>query len=750
MYDRSLPLDKAAILHRMGEQIAHRGPDDHQLFCSAETGIVFRRLSIVDPDGGRQPLTNEDGSVTLVVNGEIYNFKDLARSLKGDHHFKSRSDCEVLLHLYEERGVDFLGCINGMFALALYDSRKKIFLLARDRMGIKPLYYSLSRSRLVFGSEIKALFPFPDCPCEFNWQEALDGTRKTYAAANYEVETCFRGIRQLRGGEYLITEDGADAPLIKNYWSLQDLSCEASAADGRTAAQLVAEYRELLADAVRLMLLGDVEIGLFLSGGIDSTAIAALAARQTSIRTFSVLNPDTIECSDARYSWNAADCIGLPNHQVCIAYDAGRHDAAYWKNLVWQCETYECGAEQLYKYELYRYVKQCFPDLKVVLIGQGSDEFNGGYAHKYVGEGNPELRNRWSEFEQIISGMEHTGLLSGNNHALNGFRRYIDRDYLADLQGSSRPPHPWYGYLQMHAKNLQVYQLLHEDRTAMANGIENRVPFLDHRIVEFILRVPQAHFPELFWNKQILRRAMAGLLPADLCNRPKVPFIFDNKVNSSGRMLTGILGANDEELLHYALEDNQAKHILDAAQVGKLWDRVRNDPHYREMDELRYLVNMGILSRMAGEITFDHAAVVKKITLPVPAYSNTEPAGRNGFRDYMKEEDSGAAKNGAPTGLLLADEVRILNEMNGSWYLFRSDELAEIIRETDEANRDWIRVLLHALHNQGVIDQSLADLSLSHQDLTKAIKKSFKAGIVCRPARRRKIQVSKLSDHEQQ
>jgi asparagine synthase (glutamine-hydrolysing) len=748
-YDQCSAFDKAGVLRLMGDQIAHRGPDDEQIYLSSEANIIFRRLSIVDIEGGKQPLMNEDGSIILAVNGEIYNYKELIRTLKGEHQFKSRSDCEVLVHLYEERGVDFLKSINGMFGLVLWDTRNHLLLLARDRLGIKPLYFSYSPSRLLFASEMKALFAFPDCPREYNWQEALNGNKKAYAGNNYQVETCFVGIHQLRGGQYLIAGAGDNGPVIKDYWSLSNVAAEGLSADRRSPGRLVEEYRGLLADSVRLMLLGDVEIGLFLSGGIDSTAIAALAAMTADIRTFSVLNQDTVESRDAFYSWKAAEHIGLSNHQVCISYDPGRHDASWWKQLVWQCETYECGPEQLYKYELYRYIKQNFPNLKTVLIGQGSDEFNGGYAHKYVGEPLPGLHNRWQEFEDAISGMQQASLLSGSNDVFVGLQTFIERDYFAHLQGNKLPEIPWHGYLQMHAKNLQIYQLLHEDRTAMANSIENRVPFLDHRLLELILTAPPACFPDLFWNKNILRKGMGDLLSPELCNRPKVPFIFDNKANHSGRMMAGIFSSGDEELIEYAFEGNgHVRQILNVSEIRKLWDRVRTDPNYRGIDEFRYLINMGILSRAVGESCSGKMGDMERITLPALAFWNREESGCTGFQNYLKKEESSVIKGARPSGLFLAKDLLILYEMKGAWYLFRGEELAEIIEETTDVQRNWIRVLLQAQDNGNDIDRGLSNLNISYEELAGPMLKSLKAKTVFRVKQAREVGLSNIGDYE--
>lgn len=736
-------LDKHAVLGSMGNQVAHRGPDDEQVYIDGDLGIIFKRLSIVDIDGGRQPLQNEDGSIKIVVNGEIYNYKNLINSLKDRHRFYTQSDCEVLVHLYEEKGIDFLKDINGMFALALWDQKNKLLFLARDRLGIKPIYYSNSDSRLLFGSEIKALLPFPDCPRAFNWFEALNTHKKRFVNDNYEVETYFQGIKQLNGGQYLIARENESTVSLKNYWHLPDCVHEDNLYEEKEPDQLIQEYYELLDDSVRLMLLGDVDIGLFLSGGIDSSAIAALAAKTQKIKTFSVLNPDTLESEDSVYGNKVANELGLANYQVNIEYNSNYHDATFWKNLVWQCETYECGTEQLFKYELYRYIRTTFPDLRIVLLGQGSDEFNGGYVHKYINESHPEKHNRWSDFEQELHHIEQGNLLSGINQSISYYQRFINRDYLAALKNNRVRSSPWYSYLNTHAKNLQLYQLLHEDRTAMANSIENRVPFLDHRLIEFILRVPPKHFSRLFWNKNILRDAMRNDLSPAFCNRPKVPFIFDNKNNYSRKALLDIVTGNNCELIHYAFGESNAKHdVLDRKEIDLLINRVTSDANHKGIDDLRFLVNMGILAQKVRENDFNKTANREKIIVANSAYCNQIEYEQSAYDKLIKKYEAQNGKNKTNRDLLLAKKVTMLTNMNGQWYIFLDGDLVEIIEETTDINITWIKVLEHASKNTYNITQSLAALNKSENEVTAALLRSLEAKVIYKSKKKAGITIS--------
>jgi asparagine synthase (glutamine-hydrolysing) len=513
------------ILRTMGNQIAYRGPDDEQIFINGSFGGVFRRLSIVDVAGGRQPLFNEDNSLMLMVNGEIYNHRDLKSRLKEPHQFRTQSDCEIILPLYEEKGEDFLNDLNGMFALVLWDKRKQRLILARDRLGIKPLYYTDSKQRLLFGSEIKALLAHPDCPREFDWVEALSHQHQQMYPDDC-LPSFFKDIHYLPAGSLLIADMPANNITVKRYWRLTPLSDEEYALDTRTEQEMIAGYGELLADSVKLRLMADVEVGLFLSGGIDSVSVAALASRHQKLHTFSVLSQSTFQNGDARAGHLAAKHLGMPNHQLLYSWHDNPFTPEHWKALLWLCETPLCNAEHLYKYHLHRYAKHLRPALKVILLGQGSDEFNGGYSVDYVKDYRPDLNEEernWSAFINIFGDFEKDALIGRANANLAQYGGVLTKGFLASCSRQTHYQNPWLYYVNMYLQNLQMYNLWHEDRTAAGNSIENRVPFLDHRLVEYTMKIPPQKYEALFWDKAILRQAMKEQLPPELSQRPKCP-----------------------------------------------------------------------------------------------------------------------------------------------------------------------------------------------------------------------------------
>lgn len=606
-----------SILTRMGDRVAHRGPDDSQLLVAEQVGLVFRRLSIVDIANGSQPLTNEDDSLVLMVNGEIYNHLALRPLLKGQHIFKSRSDCEIILHLYEEMGEQFLQHLNGMFALVLWDKRRQRVLIARDRMGIKPLYYHHTPERLIFGSEMKSLFAYPDCPREIDWHAAMSFSLNQ-PATNAPFPNFFKGILSLRGGDYLQIDLPSGRLKQHTYWHLPQLSAADYAADTRSISQLVAGYQELLTESVNLQMMSDAGIGLFLSGGIDSVSIAQIASTVAKIPTFTVFAQSTFNNGDVEAAATAAQHFGLDNHQVMFQWHDHQYDDAYWKRLLWHLETPLCAAEHLYKYELHRYAKQHFPDLKCMLLGQGSDEFNGGYSQTYTGGSQVAQSgdgNQWETFMSRMSGMESSYIRNNINGPLASYAPLLNKAYLADSIGYAAAPHPWQYHSKMYVRNLQLYNLWHEDRTASAHGIENRVPFLDHRLVEYTMGISPAHHKALFWNKEILRSGFQPQIPAMLRQRPKVAFFHGDDQRFTYRMLHNIMLKNNRSLIYEALGEPDEPHaIVNRELLEQYINGIGEDVEFAEVPRLLTLVNLGLMEKMLAASAFEKPVGADAVT----------------------------------------------------------------------------------------------------------------------------------------
>jgi len=523
---------------RMAQVLSHRGPDGQGLHCEGSVAFAHRRLSIIDlSERGNQPMFNEDGTLWLVQNGEIYNFLELRGDLEGrGHAFRSSCDTEVILHAYEEQGEQCAQRFNGMWAFALWDARRRRLLLSRDRLGEKPLYFAIDARELVFASEIKALLAIrPDLaePC---WEEiarfAVAGLTDT------SEKTLFRSVRQLLPGHHLLA--GPEGRWeIRRYWSAPEPDDVAPIPLRDTAEKL----RELLDDSVRLRLRSDVPVGTCLSGGLDSSCLVAVESRQlgsTPIHTFSSVFRES-EFSEGRYvdAMNAA-FLTVP-HRVTPSPDF----TAVLPRIVWHQEVPIPGPGI---YPQWCVMGLAQGEVKVLLDGQGSDELLGGYFYFYPDHLADLMRTvyRPASAWQLAGAMARIWrrsslanlgrLLRAGGERLSGrplhtgFKAGSYPDTLSPALSRQAPeffpPHAWpaagHTAVALHREVTQTSLpiLLHyEDRSAMAHGIETRVPYLDHRLVEFCMRLPGPVRIHAGVTKAPLRAAMNASLPEAVARR---------------------------------------------------------------------------------------------------------------------------------------------------------------------------------------------------------------------------------------
>lgn len=369
----------------MAGAMHHRGPDERSVMSWRNVGMAFNRLSIVDLANGRQPFDTPDARVSAVVNGEIYNHGELRRAFEPGS-FRSGSDCEVLPRLYQARGRAMFDEVNGMFAMALLDRERRCLWLARDRLGIKPMFYCRTGDgrSLLFASELKGLFAHPGAPRDFDWEAAL-GRQRTLDLRGRQLPSYFRGIERVPAGSVVEVDLAGGGWETFSYWGVEVAGRDGESGDGREA-DFVEEYGALLADSVVKRTMGDVPFGVFLSGGIDSAAVTAFAAGAgKDFPTFSTMSRSTIGNGDAESAAAVAGHLGLANRQVFFDCERSGIGPEDWRRILWHCEMFDVGREQLYKYSLHQFAKAEYPELKIILLGQGSDEFAGGVFPQSVG-----------------------------------------------------------------------------------------------------------------------------------------------------------------------------------------------------------------------------------------------------------------------------------------------------------------------------------------------------------------------------
>ena len=543
----------------MSSVIRHRGPDDRGSLHSGPIALGFQRLSIVDLSGGHQPMCNEDRSVWIVFNGEIYNHTELRPGLERlGHCFASNSDTETIIHLYEEYGDDCVSHLQGMFAFAIWDARRNRLFCARDRLGIKPFYYALTGNRFAFASEIKALFELRDFKARLNRGALPEFFTFGYLSAR---ETLYQNVYKVLPGHRLSIDLKAEnpQPRITQYWDLDNLPRQHSLGE----AQCISQFRQLFTTTVRSHLMSDVPLGVFLSGGLDSSSIAAVMAslKKEPIQTFSVGYAEN-QYSELPYGRAVAKHIGAEYNEVVL----GPEDFfSSLPRLIWHEDEPLVWPSSVALFFVSRLASQ---KVKVVLTGEGGDELFAGYLKYRVAlwnlRGGPLYRTFAPRFvrqmvrKALSSDFGPDWMLRKLRHSFlyhpESFEQiYFDNFYAAfpqheqpqlfdnalndelrdvDAYANSMQYFPARGLngnalndlLYLDIKTYLVELLMKQDQMSMATSIESRVPFLDHKLVEFAASLPARYKLRFSSGKYLLRKAMARQLPPEVLRRNKKGF----------------------------------------------------------------------------------------------------------------------------------------------------------------------------------------------------------------------------------
>ena len=579
-------------VRRMCGVMRHRGPDDEGLYLGSCAGLGMRRLSFIDLETGRQPIHNEDRTVWVVLNGEIYNFRDLRQDLESrGHAFYTRTDTETIVHLYEEYGDRCVDHLRGMFAFALWDERRRRLLLARDRLGVKPLYYADIAGRLVFASELKALLELPYVEPEINWQAAAHLFAFLTTPAS---DSIVRGVHKLEAGHLLVVTPGS-GPRVFPYWDVR-----IDPVRGRSAGDLAGELRALVDESVRLRLVGDVPLGAFLSGGLDSSAVVASMARHLPgpVKTFTIGFKDQ-EFDESAHARRVAREFGTEHHELVL--EPGVIDVV--EDIAWHLDEPFGDSSAI---PTYMVSKLAASHVKVALSGDGGDELFAGY-DKYTVEARRRAFRLPGAMRRIIGAaaallppaMKGRNFL--RNLALDGSQRYLDESTLFRHDDKERlflpevlkhmadgdPRSEKLGYLARAGghwlsaaryMDLKAYLpldiLTKVDRMSMAHSLEAREPLLDHRLVEFAATIPPEMLLRGDTTKWIFKEAMRGILPDEIIDRRKQGFAVP-----LGRWFRGQLGGFVRDLL--LTKRSRERGIFNPAAIE---DLVRSHEGGRQLD----------------------------------------------------------------------------------------------------------------------------------------------------------------------
>ena len=587
----------ADVLERMTDAVAHRGPDGRGVFVDGPVGLGNRRLAIIDlSDAASQPLANEDGTVVVTYNGEIYNFRELRAELEATgHRFRSRTDTEVLVHAYEEWGAGCVERLNGMFAFGLWDARRNELFLARDRYGIKPLYYTRAGGALLFASEIKAFLEHPG----FRVEVSLPHLLEYFTFQNlFDDGTLFAGVKLLPAGHHLTLRPDEDGAAPRRYWDFSFSEPDDARQDG--------EYREeldrLLRRAVERQLVSDVPVGAYLSGGMDSGSVTALAARSlpylaTFTAGFDLTSATGLEVYfDERESAERMSYLFKTEHYEAVL-KAGDMIRCL-PMLVWHLEDLRVGQS----YPNYYVSRLASRFVKVVLGGAGGDELFGGYPWRYY---RAVVNDDFDHYVEKYYRFWHR--LLPNRYMPELFRPHVWSEisdlrtidtFRATLPQNGRAPESPEEYLNfslyLEAKTFLHGLLVVEDRLAMAHGLEGRVPFLDNDLVDFAQRLPARlrlrHLNEVVElnenepgpkteryyrmhgdGKLLLRQVLGRYVPNGVVDAPKQGFSGPDASWFRGESIEAVraLVDDDASLIYELLEPRTVRSLVEEHLQGK-------------------------------------------------------------------------------------------------------------------------------------------------------------------------------------
>lgn len=614
-------------LQKMIFALHHRGPDEFGVYRDSTTGLASARLSIIDLAGGSQPISNEDQSIWIVFNGEIFNYVELRPLLeqKG-HQFATQTDTEVIIHLYEEYGPQCLNMLNGQFAIALWDNRNRTLMLARDRMGIRPLFYAEFNSQLLFASEIKAFLGIPGFHLSFD-EQALEQIFTYWSPQT--PRSIFKNVQQIPPAHYLLCSENRFE--ISPFWALdysQDESFLADSNEDRWENRILDEFSALLIDATRIRLRADVPVGAYLSGGLDSSTTAAIIRNYTNtpLDSFSIAF-STSQYNESEFQLNMAQHLGT-NHQVvhCKPEDIGQ----VFPEVIWHTETPILRTAPAPMFLLSKLVHQ--HHYKVVLTGEGADEMLAGYdifkemkIRRFVAR-HPESSLRPLLFQKLYPDIPQLAQSSGfltaffsknigetdspfyshqvrwNNTAR--IKRFLQKGVStwSPSDDVTLPPGFKHWTTLAQAQYLEIVTFMSTyllssqgDRPSMAHSVEGRYPFLDYRVIEFCNKLPDGFKLRGFNEKYLLRKFASTLIPAEIWKRNKRPY--------RAPIHKSFFGTDGQAYVDELLSDSQItlSGIFNSVAVKKLVDKARKEPQLSEIEEMALV---GIISTQLVEYQF--------------------------------------------------------------------------------------------------------------------------------------------------
>ena len=613
--------DDKNLIKDMAYSIRSRGPDQEGYFTDKDVSIGHKRLSIIDlSEKGRQPMFNEDGTICITFSGEIYNFRELRPDLEGKgHKFNSNTDTEVIIHAYEEYGEDCLKLFNGMFAFAIWDSKKKKLFIARDRFGQRSVYYYFKDGKFLFASEIKALLQYDGIKREFD-----NSTLNKFITWGYAIDgsTFFKNIYELQPGHCMTYDKNSSSLQVKKYWDLQD---KLKTNEIRDESYYIARLRNLLIKSVNEILVSDVPIGASLSGGLDSSLIVGIMnhLKKESIRTYTIGFENNY--NEFPYAKKVAEHCNTDHHEILLSYDKMTKSMPA---ILWSLEIPWARPAQSAIYHLLKEIKK---QVTVNIVGEGSDELFAGYNRYQVyapvpdyssfninDESNNKMLSDFKKYEKMDLKEKISLISSGyfndreereaifTSEALKeNPEEIMDNSFGKILRQADKSNHLNAALCFEGKTSLPGVQLIKLDKLSMASSLEVRAPFLDHRVGEFSIEIP----PILKWNglnkKFILQKIATEFIPKEIALRKKLPLqvpLVDYYRNDFMDVIRNLLDEKTLAKRDYLKKEHIAKLLANFKESNGIISAKTNSPtEDNSLRQLLFLTNLELMQRMFFE-----------------------------------------------------------------------------------------------------------------------------------------------------
>ncbi|MEU6428897.1 asparagine synthase (glutamine-hydrolyzing) [Microbispora sp. NPDC046973] len=686
--------DRAAA-DRMIRAMAHRGPDGDHAADGAGHALRFARLAVFGLADGRQPFASPDGRLLTMVNGEIYNHAEL-RARDPGRPVTGTSDCAVVHDLFPEHREKVFPMLRGMYAACLLDRERHELHLVRDPFGVKPLYYSRLGDRIHVASELKGLFA-GGTPATPDWGRALRDSSFTITGgvSTQTDQTYFLHARTVPAGGGVTIDLRTGEERAWEHWRPPVEVVPSPVATSEPEAY-TREYRRLFEQAVRRSCMTETPMSVFLSGGVDSVAVAALAARERELTAWTVLSPSTVESGDFAAAVDTSRKLGIDLHWVDTCDVERGLTAQDWLWVLRCAETPLAGPEQFYKLLMLASARAAGMDFKAILTGQGSDEFNGGYSTvvNLAGDGS------WAGFEAALTSRVRRSLLDALPGSYGSLEEAVGpclrTEWLAERLGG-RAGDPYDGYILGKAADLQRFNCWHEDRVASAYAAESRPVFLDVDLVEFSIRLPARLRPVLLDDKRILRDAVRGLVPPEIAERKKAPFFYAADRTVALAMLRNLLARHGDTLVEAATAGAVSGTVLDPDALRSAIRHALDHPLGAGLEQVLRLISLGALETVLASPE-GHARPAGG-TLSAPASSLSASPGVDEETSRARVRES-RPRIGADTVVGLLGDVVLLTphgpgqDAQETLLIARAGTIEyEVTRDADPALFDVLRAL---------------------------------------------------------